>query len=125
MNKDETLWKDPAKKWKPRNKEAALICRKAKEIFLPPEEVVYTPNAVEQRALELKKAQERAIQIKAEAAEREKAKLEREKASREQAAAEKKSRPPKNMWLQRWLNRNRKDMTQEQIREARINSLKP
>lgn len=34
---DDTIWKDPQKKFKPRNKQAALICIKAKPIFLPPE----------------------------------------------------------------------------------------
>jgi len=36
---DDTLWKYPEKKFKPRNKQAALICIKAKPIFQPPEEI--------------------------------------------------------------------------------------
>lgn len=36
---DKTLWQDPEKRFKPRNKQAALICIKAKPIFQPPEEV--------------------------------------------------------------------------------------
>lgn len=34
---DKTLWRDPVKKFRPRNKQAALIIRKANPIHMPPE----------------------------------------------------------------------------------------
>lgn len=37
--KERTLWRDEEAKFKPRNKQAALVCIKAKPIFLPPEEI--------------------------------------------------------------------------------------
>lgn len=49
---DDTLWKQPEKKFKPRNKQAALICIKAKPIFQPPEEIP-APVMVEPFAVRL------------------------------------------------------------------------
>lgn len=58
---DDTLWKNPEKKFKPRNKQAALICIKAKPIFQPPEEI---PAPVMAEPFAAKLARENAERLK-------------------------------------------------------------
>lgn len=106
MKQPRTLWTNRESKFKPRNKQAALICIKAKEIHLPPPEPVeYTPRRpskeeilrdIEVRLEALNKAKlaemERQEELKRQ--DREKAKLSKRKRAKQ---------PPKQAWLKRWL----------------------
>lgn len=106
MKQHPTLWTNRESKFKPRNKQAALICIKAKEIHLPPPDPVeYTPRRpskeeilkeIEVKLAELNKAKlaeiERQEELKRQ--DREKAKLEKKKRSQQE---------PKQTWLKKWL----------------------
>jgi hypothetical protein len=110
MNKTKTLWADPAKKFKPRNKQAALICAKPKGIHMPPPEP--TLNVIDQRKLEAKRIQERAAKAAAEIeaaklAEKEAAKAAAKKQQEEKRNRAKSIKPDqfKNMWMAKSLKR--------------------
>lgn len=83
---DDTLWKNPEKKFKPRNKQAALICIKAKPIFQPPEEIpapVMAETFAEKLAKENAERAKRVADLKAENARKEKETKAREAIIRE------------------------------------------
>lgn len=104
---DDTLWKNPEKKFKPRNKQAALICIKAKPFFQPPVEEpkpVMAETFQDRLKREEKERQARIAVIRAEQAER--------KRKKEKRLKNKVRKPPKmkNLWfvrLQRKLAKQR------------------
>lgn len=76
--KDRTLWRNEEAKFKPRNKQAALVCIKAKPIFLPPEEIPAPVMAEsfearlarESKEREARIAENRRIEVEAQARQR-------------------------------------------------------
>lgn len=120
---DKTLWHHEEKKWKPRNKQAALITRRANPLLLhtpPPEPPTIAPTHEERIAQE---SQERRLKIEALELE---SKLLRERRAAERAS---KTRPPKpKVWKNMWAAKAAKKMaklrglpapTSEQLRVIR------
>lgn len=99
---DKTLWRNKEAKFKPRNLQAALICRKAHEIFMPPPEPMQerpkppTPQETERRIVEIKLS----IQKQKE---QEKEKIRQQKILGAQARKERRRiAVPSNRWVGTW-----------------------
>lgn len=120
---NETLWEHKEKKWKPRNKQAALITRRASPLLLhvpPPEPAKREPTLAERLAAESKIRRARIVALEQEAKER------RERRAAERAANAKPPKPKvwKNMWAVKAAKRMAKSRglpppTQAQLREIR------
>jgi len=117
---NETLWKHSEKKWKPRNKQAAMIVRKATGYSVPPREPPkLAPTLAQRLAAESKIRVERIARLEQELKER-----------KERRAASKLKIMPKtkvwrNMWLAKHLRRMAKSRglptpSKEVIRAARM-----
>lgn len=120
---NETLWKHREKQWKPRNKQAALVVRKANPLLLHtplPEPPKLAPTLAEKLASESKIRLARIAAIEKEAKER----IARRAAER---AAKAKPQPPKvwkNMWAAKAAKRMAKSRglpppTTEELRKIR------
>lgn len=120
---NETLWKHEEKKWKPRNKQAALITRRASPLQLhvpPPEPAKREPTLAERLSAESKIRLARIAAIEQEAKEL------RERRATERAAKAKPPKPKvwKNMWAAKHAKRMAKSLglpkpTAEQLRAIR------
>lgn len=64
MSKDPTLWSDSGKKFKPRNKQTAMLIRPSLEIFLPPPVPVIRKSAEELHRERLADLEEKTKRIK-------------------------------------------------------------
>jgi len=65
MSQQNRLLTDDARKWKPRNKQAAFIVRPAQEIFRAPPEKKFLPSEAEQFSCYKSELEEKAKQAKA------------------------------------------------------------
>lgn len=108
--KDQTLWTDPEKKFKPINKQAALIARKANPWHLPPEE---TPKPV---IVKRKTPAEIIAEYEAKAKEAHRIAEEHRLAKAAKRAAKPKATPEMRTLTNRWLARQMR-------REAKRNGL--
>jgi hypothetical protein len=106
MKQHPTLWTHRESKFKPRNKQAALICIKAKEIHMPPPEPVqYTPRRPSKEEI-LKEIEVKLAEIQKEKeieAERQRQIKLQQRVSAKQSKQDKKNAPPKQTWLKKWL----------------------
>lgn len=120
--KNKSADRSPENNWKPRNKQAGFVVRKANELLLhtPPLETTKAPTLAERLEAESKARLARIALIEKEAKER----IERRKKARELKFKPQKPKVWKHMWAAKYLKRLNKSRglpppTTEEIRKFR------